>query len=555
MTPGDNDELREELPQAEVQTRRKGISLVWIVPLVALVIGGWLAIKALQEQGPVITITFKTAEGLEANKTKIRYKDVEVGTVTAIELSDDLSHIVVTAEMRPEAKAYLTDRTRFWVVRARVAAGEVTGLGTLFSGAYIGVDPSAAGKSSRSYEGLEKPPIITANLPGRHFVLKSQTLGSLDRGSPVYYRQIKVGQVVDYDFDATRDGVDIRVFVEAPYHEKVFHNTRFWNASGVDFRLDAGGIKLDTQSLVSVLLGGIAFDLPQHQPPESRAAADQTFHLYDNRAATEEKSYSIKRYFRMYFDQNARGLNAGAPVEMKGIAIGEVIDVQLEVDVDELTVRIPVLVMIEPGRFDVMIEKDVAYSGAEITREVESSDERESLAHLRKLVQKGMRAQLKTANLLTGQLYIDLDFHPEAPPAEMTIADGYRVLPTVPAPLERIVQRVENTLQELEKVPFGQIGRDLSLAIASLNQGLQELKTLLQDLNTEVTPEIDQTLVELQATLDDLRRSLGTDSALNYNTNKAMDELGATLRSLRTLTDTLERNPQSLIFGKDREEP
>ena len=554
MTPSDNGASRDDLPTAEVQTRKKGISLIWVVPLVALIVGGWLAVKALQEKGPVITITFKSAEGLEAGKTKLKYKDVEVGTVTGIDLSDDLSHIVVTAEMHPDAKAYLTNNTRFWVVRARVAAGEVTGLGTLFSGAYIGVDPSTEGKSTRQFEGLEKPPIITANLPGRHFMLKSDTLGSLDRGAPVYYRQIKVGQVVDYDFDATRDGVDIKVFVEAPYHEKVYRNTRFWNASGIDFQLGASGVKIDTQSLVSIMLGGIAFDLPEHLSSQETAEENHPFQLYPDQAATEEKTYTIKKYVMMYFDQNVRGLSIGAPVEMKGIRVGEVVDVQIEVDADELTVRIPVLTVIEPERFAIMVEDDQSPTGEKKSREFQELTPRETLDNMKRLVQKGMRAQLKTGNLLTGQLYVDLDFYPDAPPAQVVTTNGHPVFPTIPAPLERIVQRVDNTLKELEKIPFGQIGKDLQTAITGLNQGMLELKTLLEGLNTEITPQIDQTLVHLQRTLDDLQRSLGTDSALNYNTNKAMEELGSTLRSLRNLTDTLERDPQSLIFGKDREE-
>ncbi|MBW2476977.1 MAG: MCE family protein, partial [Deltaproteobacteria bacterium] len=202
-------------PEAQIQTKRS-FSVIWVVPIIALLIGGGLVFKALSEKGPTITIKFETAEGLEADKTKIKFKDVEVGKVVSIDLLDDLSGVVVKAEMSKEAEPFMTENTRFWVVRARVAAGEVSGLGTLFSGAYIGCSPSSEGKKQKHFTGLEKPPVLTEGLPGRHFVLEAETLGSLDIGAPVYYRGIKVGQVVQYDFDEQAEAVLIKVFINDP---------------------------------------------------------------------------------------------------------------------------------------------------------------------------------------------------------------------------------------------------------------------------------------------------------------------------------------------------
>ncbi|PLX84456.1 MAG: paraquat-inducible protein B, partial [Desulfuromonas sp.] len=241
----------EQLPKALVQTKQS-FSVIWVVPLIALLIGGWLAYKAAAEKGPTITITFASADGLEADKTLIKFKDVEIGKVVRIELLNDLSGVIVTAEMQRDAEHYLTENTRFWVVRARVAAGEVSGLGTLFSGVYIGCSPSLEGRERHDLKGLEAPPVLTEGLPGRHFILEAKNLGSLDIGSPVYYRGIKVGQVVKYDFDDHAESVLIRVFIDAPYHHKVRENSRFWNASGVDITLDVTGVKLDTQSLATI---------------------------------------------------------------------------------------------------------------------------------------------------------------------------------------------------------------------------------------------------------------------------------------------------------------
>jgi paraquat-inducible protein B len=549
-----NPEMKhvEQAPEAQIQTKRS-FSIIWVVPVIALLIGGWLAFKAWSEKGPEITITFDSAEGLEANKTKIKFKDVEIGTVTEITLiKNDLSGVVVKAEMSRDAENYLTDKTQFWVVRARVAAGEVSGLGTLFSGAYIGINPSREGKPAKQFTGLEKPPVVTAGLPGRHFILESETLGSLDVGSPVYYRGIKVGQVIAYDFDKAAESVDIRVFVNAPYHEKVMQKTRFWNASGIDVTLNTEGVKVDTQSLVSIMLGGVAFDLPEHFESTVQAEQDRLFKLYDTRASSREETYTVKRYFMMYFDQNVRGLVSGAPVEIKGIKIGEVVDVKLELNADNLSARVAVMVKIEPQRIDTLVENQVAISGAE---HIDSMAESE--INIKKLVAKGLRAQLMTGNLLTGQLYVDLDFYKDAEPAEVTTAGGHLVFPTVPAPLKQIVQRVENILKQVEKVPFEKIGKDMHEAIAALTSTIEEIKTMSGNVNKETLPKVNKALDDLQATLNSFESTLngvdstlGADSALNYNARMITDELSVTIRSIRSLLSYLERDPQAFILGK-----
>jgi paraquat-inducible protein B len=550
MNEGDSEMKHGvQAPEAHLQTKRS-FSIIWVVPIIALLIGGWLAFKAISEKGPEITIKFESADGLEANKTKIKYKDVEIGTVTGIRLMDNLSGVVVTAEMSKGAEAYVTDKTQFWVVRARVAAGEVSGLGTLFSGAYIGCNPSKEGKSARQFTGLEKPPVLTAGLPGRHFILESETLGSLDIGSPVYYRGIKVGQVIAYDFDDAAESVDIRVFVHAPYHEKVLQGTRFWNASGIDFTLNTEGVKVDTQSMVSIMLGGVAFDLQKHLDFGQQAEEERVFKLYASHDETKEKTYNLKRYYMMYFDQSVRGLAPGAPVELRGIKLGEVVDVKLEMNADNLSARIAVLVMIEPERIDTVIESHVAVAGAD-----RSVDKQEAQGNIKKLVAKGLRAQLKTGNLLTGQLYVDLDFYESAAPFEVKIVGDYPVFPTIPAPLEQIVNRVENILEQVEKVPFEKIGKDLHEAISALTLTIEEIKTMSGSINEETIPRVNASLDNLQGTLKGIEATLGEDSALNYNARTITDELSMTIRSIRSLLSYLERDPQALIFGKEGEKP
>ena len=552
MSEGDSEmKHAEHVPQADVQIKRS-FSIIWVVPIIALLIGGWLTFKAMSEKGPVITISFETADGLVAGKTKIKYKDVEVGSVTEISLDDDRSGVLVTVEMTPNSKPYLTDKSQFWVVRAQVAAGNVSGLGTLLSGAYVGVDPSSEGKKVKHFKGLEKAPLVTEGMPGRLFLLQSDELGSLDRGAPVYYRGIKAGQVVDYNFVPERDGVDLTVFVDAPFHEKVFENTRFWNASGVNLTMDASGVKMDTQSLVSIMIGGLALALPKHQSPGAQAKEEKIFNLFKDHESINNKTFAIKRYYKMYFDQNVRGLSPGAPVELKGLRIGEVVDVELEINQEKGEVRIPVLILVEPERVNVLVTNESVVADAQEISE-ESKDVQDARNELVQMVENGLRAQLKTGNLLTGQLFIDFDFYPDVAEAMVDFSGEYPVIPTIPKPLEQIAESVSRILKKVEKIPFDQIGKDLQVAVKSLSETLDEIKVMSGNINDETVPKINAALDGLEKAMEGVNTTLGPDSALNYNARQVTSEMTMAIRSIRSLLGYLERDPQALILGKEGE--
>jgi paraquat-inducible protein B len=522
----------EIAPAAEVHVKR-GFSIVWVVPLAALVIGGWLAYKALSEKGPTITITFESAESLEAGKTKVRYKDVEFGEVKEITLSEDLSHVVVTAELHKRAEPYLTDQTRFWVVRARVSAGEISDLGTLFSGAYIGIDPKKGGKPQTHFNGLEVPPVLTAGLPGRHYVLRAKDLGSLGIGTPVNYRKVTVGKVVSYALDTEKDDLRIQVFVEAPYHEKVRKETRFYNASGVDVALDASGLRVNTDSLVSIVQGGIAFETPVVLKASEPAPEDFEFKLYPDRESIKRKEYMAKRYFLLYFEDDITGLSNGAPVNFHGIRVGQVIDFSLQYNWNRKDFQIPVLVEIEPERIEQVHGK--LPEGKTIIDE---------------FVARGMRAQLKTGSLLTGQKFINLAFHRDAPPAKVRYDEAYPVVPTIPQPLQQLMASVENIIDRLEKVPTDEIVRDVKTAVNSLDNVLRRTDAMVGRINESTLPELARTLEKLRSSLSEIEKGYGKDSGTNRELRKALDELGEAARSIRILTEYLQRHPESLIRGK-----
>jgi len=509
----------DAIPEAVV-TQRSGISIVWLIPVIAALIGGWLAWKAFSEQGPTITISFKSAEGLEAGKTKIKYKDVEIGQVENIDLSEDLTHIIVTAQLVKGASEYLTDKTRFWVVRASVRAGQVTGLGTLLSGAYIGIDPVTEGRRVRHFEGLETPPVVTTGQPGRHFLLKADRRGSLDVGAPVYYRQIQVGEVVAYDVGEDADSIDFKVFVHAPYDQKVHENTRFWNASGVDVSVTAQGVNIETESLTSILIGGIAFGVPNNEPAGAAVKEEQVFHMYKNREDARQKQYAEKRRFLLYFDGSVRGLSPGAPVEFRGIQIGEVVDVRLQLNLNNKEFQIPVLIDIEPERVEPTGQFPPDWEHL-------TKHERQN-RFFDQLVAQGLRAQLSTGNLLTGKLVVDMGMHDKVKAAAIDYSGEYPVMPTIPTSLEEMTSRVASILDKLEKFPIDRIGTNMDKTL----EGLQ------------------LTVAQTQKTLAALEKNLNTDSPLQQQLQQTLEELSGAARSLRLLADYLERNPEAILRGK-----
>ncbi len=539
-----------DLPQAVVQSKKQ-ISIVWLIPIVAILIGGWLAYKGLSEKGPMVTITFESAEGLEAGKTQVKYKDVNIGEVASIRFSEDLSRVLVTAELVKEATPFLTENTQFWVVRPRVTASGVSGLGTLFSGAYIGMDPGKEGNSARRFEGLEIPPVVTTGMPGRNFLLQANSLGSLDFGAPVYYRQIQVGQVIGYQLDASGRSLSIKIFVNAPHDKLVRNNTRFWNASGLDLKLDADGIKLNTQSLVSILMGGIAFETPTSLETGGPAEEGQVFRLYDSRESIFERTFTEKVHYVLHFKGSIRGLTVNAPVEFRGIQIGQVVDIKAEFNLETLTPQITVLIETEPQRWETLGEATVDHK-----------------TQIEMLVTKGLRAQLKTGSLLTGQLFIDVDIYPDATPAKVIYREKYAELPTIPAPLQIITARVNNLLRKIEAMPIEKIGKDLQATlhnvknltdsaellqtVRALNQTLQDTRQLAQNLNTNVAPAITATLDQAQQALISVEGTLGKDAPLQYELRQALKELGEAARSIRVLANYLERHPDAIIYGKGK---
>lgn len=529
----------DDMPEPRLK-RRRHFSIVWLIPLVAALVAAWMAWQAVQSQGPLVTIRFDTAEGLQAGKTKIKYRNVEVGKVEQIEFASTLDEVIVTARMAKSMEPYLRTTTQFWVVRARVSMSEVSGLGTLFSGAYIGVQPAdpADGIPRHDFLGLADPPPVTDPTKGRHFVVRAESLGSLDLGSPVYYHQIRVGKVVSHQLLDDGD-VDIRLFVDAPHHERICTDTRFWNASGLDIAMDATGVHVNTGSLVSMLIGGISFDDPPGGTCGARAEEDHVFPLYSDRSQSYERSYEHKEIYLLHFDGSVRGLSIGAPVEYRGMTVGHVTDLKLQYDPAKGRARIPVLIEIEPERFEIV------------------GQAKEPGDIMAALVAKGLRAQLKTGSLITGQSFVDLDFHPGLPKADIAMEGLRPVLPTVPSPLDSLMASFGRVLNKIDDLPLKEVSADMMVTMGDLRKTMDELQAALEDsralmrnVDRNVVPRAGDVLDKIQGTLDGIDDTLDPNSVMHADLQRLLKELADAARSLRVLADYLERQPDALLYGK-----
>lgn len=519
---------------------RWAISLVWIIPIVAAVLGGWLALHYLLSKGPTITIHFENAQGVEAGKTKVRYKDVDIGTVTEIAIAKDRSHVIVTAEIEKRAENLIVEDTRFWVVRPRITYTGVSGLGTLFSGAYIGVDAGRSAKQQTSFAGLDKPPAVTSDSRGRLFMLHAEDVGSLYIGAPVYFRRVAVGQVTGYTIDDDGRGVTLDIFIDAPNDRFVTSNVRFWHASGIDATLQASGLRLNTESLLSILVGGIAFEPLPDVPAGDAAKAGTAFTLYSDKAAAFKHTGAKVHTYLLYFKESLRGLAPGAPVDFHGIAIGEVKNISVEYDREGKTLRFPVQIDVYPDTIMPRIRGNAPQLDTEGPPRV----------LLDEMVSHGLRAQLKSANLLTGQLYVSLDFFPHASKAAIDWKASPPVLPTATESLEDIQETLRSIAAKLDKVPIEAIGTDLHHTLKSLDATMRSADHVMKQIDQSLVPEVRGTLEEARKSLGDVNRLLSPDAPAQQDLRDTVREAGRAARSLRELADYLSRHPEALIRGK-----
>jgi paraquat-inducible protein B len=533
---------------------RSGPSLVWLIPLVTIMVGGWLVVKTLSEQGPQVSISFKTAEGIQVGKTKVKYKNVDIGIVDEINFSEDMSNVVISAEFNKGSDHFLRRNTRFWVVKPQLGLRGVSGLSTLISGAYIEIDPGP-GAPQTHFVGLEKQPVVTAGEAGKRITLVAEKLGSVDTGSPIYYQGMAAGEVLGHELGTDHKSVFIHAFIKDPFDQLIRGNTRFWNVSGMEVTVGADGFKMETESLAALVFGGIAFETARIMEPMTEDVESLVFTLFDHYDTIQDYLYTKKINFILFFDSSVRGLNIGAPVEFKGIKVGSVLDIRLEFISEDMSFLIPVLIELEPERI--------------ISHDADAEDT--PYVIMNSLVERGLRAQLRTGSLLTGQLFVELDMHAET---EIVLSGQETIvpeLPTIPASnFDAITASIERFVAKLDAVEIEEIGSELLSTLRGANKVVNnpEIPVIVSDLQASlesfrsIMKKVDESnlkeainaghvaLDKLEETLTLTNRVLKPNSPLQYNVIKLSAELEETARSIRALVETLERNPNSLIFGK-----
>jgi paraquat-inducible protein B len=544
------------VPQATVvRKKRTRVSIVWIIPILAAIVAIGIGVQRILSEGPTIYIIFKSAQGIEAGKTFIKYKDVNIGQVTAVELSENYGRVVVKAKVAKHAGGLMVADAKFWVVEPRISLSGISGLNTLLSGNYIGFQAGTSTESQRSFIGLDTPPAVT-DQKGRKFALKAPTVGSLGVGSPIYYRQLAVGRVTNISLAPDGKSVEVGIFIESPYDRYVTYETRFWNASGMDITLGADGVDVHTESLAALIAGGIAYDLPSFVTGGAEVAEDTVFTLYPTQAVAMKQPDPVERRFVLHFNESVRGLSVGAPVVLYGLPVGEVTSVGLDFDRATAMFRPRVLITFLPDRVvDQMSQQQKAGAAKSLT--ALSAEER--LRLLRRVVEeKGLRAQLRTGSLITGEMYVAFEYFPNAPKVRLDATRDPIELPVVPGGLAALESKLGSILAKIDNMPLDAIGVDVKNAIETLTTTLKDADTLIKRVDVQWVPEGTKTLQALHQAITDADRALvnadttffGKDSPAPQDLRDTLQEVTRAARAVRILVDYLERHPEMLIRGK-----
>lgn len=549
MAEGPEGVDHDEPPREEqARLRRQGWRLgwVWAVPIGAAVVVLWLGWHTLAERGPTITISFKAADGLQAGQTHVQHRNVDVGVVESLDLTPDMSRVIVRARMSRAAAAHLTEFTRFAIIAPRVSAGGISGLSTLVSGTYIEMYPGQPGRPQRAFMGLDEPPVLPPDTPGRSFVLQSDDLGSLTRGSPISFRGLTVGEVEDYALTKDQRGVTVTAFVRAPYDRLVNHETRFWNAGGVDFSVGAQGVRIRANSWQQLLAGGVAFETPEDSLMQPPSPAGSIYRLYDNRRMALRAPVGPALIYIADFAGNQRGVDKGTGVELSGYDVGEVREAQLRYDTDKHILVTRVTFAIDPAR--VAIANMPTPAGL---------DEHDAVSSwLETLVGHGLRAQIMSLSLVTGFKVLGLEMVPGAPQARLEpVGDALKMPTSAGGDFTEVLQSLRNVLQNIDRATAGP---ELGHALQSLDATLTRLDTMTREMEPDVKSLITSlrdTADSAQSTLNTLQSLMGNAAPAGSDLPRLMRELTEAARSVRGLADYLDRHPEALLRGRKGEQP
>ena len=501
--------------QKAVVSKRKRVSAVWLIPIFAMLVGAWFVYADYKKQGTEIVLYFQSADGIVANKTKIRHLSIDVGEVTEVKLNGSLDGVEVRARVQPGVVPLLHEDTHFWVVRPRIDTTGISGLGTLLSGAYISFSKGVGNTPTLSFVGEEEPPVSPASAPGLRVRLQSDSGGAMQVGQPVLYKNYRVGQIESVHFDQESEKLIAQLFIEAPYHTLLNSQSRFWNASGVRVRSSASGFEVETGSFESMLVGGVSFDVPEGSEEGEPIADEALFDLYPDRESIDQITYEYAFDLVMLYTGSLRGLQVGAPVEFRGLQIGSVIDFGLETfgeQIEELSqgeeVTVPIQLRIEPAR---LLADDTQES---ITR---------AMVGITDSVERGMRATLRQGNLITGAQYVSFETLAADGEGQLEQIGDVLVIPSQASGIDLLTNKVGETLDNLNKLPVDTVVTEVMETMGTTQSTLRQLNATLADVSA--------------------------DSALYGSVQDSLSQLRTTLKSVDQLATTLKESPSQLLFS------
>lgn len=534
-----------QTPVADVEHVHR-ISKVWFIPIIAIFIGSWMVYEAWSNQGPLITISFETAEGIEIDNTKIKLRDITIGKVVDLQLNDDFKGIQITARLNKDTEKLLKSDTLFWVVKPRVGSGGVSGLSTFLSGSYIELSPGIVGETKHEFLGLENPPVTPLGTPGLRITLDSDSRSGLDIGDPIIYRGIKVGRIEFVHFNVDERKVYYNAFIESPYDKLVTTNTRFWRLNGIELEMSADGIRVETGTLETFLGGGVTFDIPDNLPPGDLITKRAYFSIYSNKTEVLEKQFKIAQEFVLLFGQSIRGLSPGAPVEYKGVRIGTV--VRTDIDYDDMNnlldknTRIPVLIQIEPARLGL---KDQETELVNVKRAVS------------KMINSGLHGFISSGSLLTGSKYIEIQYVANTSSKEQQFS-GYQVIPTAASEIDSLLEKLDNILGTISQLPLAELVDNASgamarmdIAMVNFSKASHQVDSLLDNAESEfLIANVNKTLAGFETLANDFSQGSKTHQDIQ-NLLTAMESM---LKELTPVLSQLNHQPNSLIFGGEKDD-
>jgi len=535
-------EQEKKLPKAVVKPINK-ISTIWLIPLVALIIGAWMLIDQWQKQGPLITIKFATAQGISKNESLIKLKNITVGKVVDIKLTNDLDGVIISARLNKKVSKLITNNSQFWVVKPRISLNNVSGLSTILSGSYIEFSPGLGGFSQHDFDGLENPPPTAAGTPGLHITLDSSSDHAFDIGDPVLFRGGQAGRIEYTHLNIDEGKMYYNVFIEAPYDQLITTNTRFWEVTGVDVDLSAQGVKFNTGTIETLLGGGVAFDVPTYLTKGERITERAKFSIYPNKQKVNEQLFNVAQNYILLFNQSIRGLKPGAPVEYKGLHIGEV--VRTDIDYSEMTnildknTLLPIMIKIYPGRLGL----DDNEAGLLKTQR-----------NITNRIKQGLHGIINTNNLLTGSKFIELKYI-NSPLEEHKTFAGLVLIPTADDELDQLLTRVNNITKSIESIPFDDIVKSTSKALSSITASMEQFNSTADRVETLLNDPQGQTIIaQINTTLksvENLTKSYSQGSQTHQQLNDLLESLDNTINNLSPLIMKLNKQPNRLIFDAD----